>query len=238
MPQLVSVVIPCRDGERYLAQAISSVLGQTWTEHEVFVVDDGSKDRSAEIAEGFGPAVRLLRQAPAGAGAARNAGLELARGSLIAFIDADDVWPQDSLEARVAALASDPRLDLVTGRMVQFLSPDLPADVRARIRCPEGSSHARLPGTVLARRTAFDRVGGFSTDVVVGEPLDWFLRAHEVGLRRATVDKVVLRRRLHGSSLGAVDRDARRADYLRVVKEALDRRRRARAGRTGWETSR
>ena len=202
---LVSVVIPCRDGERYVCHAIASVLAQSWRHREVIVVDDGSCDRTAEVVRQFGTAVRLHRQEPAGAGAARNAGVKLARGAFLSFLDADDLWPEDSLSTRMDEFARDPSLDIVVGRAIQFISPEIPAPARSRIVCPEGSPSVRVPGTMLVRREAFARVGRFSTEVVVGEGLDWCMRADEIDLRLLAVDKIVLRRRLHATNLGVVE---------------------------------
>lgn len=220
----VSVIIPCRDCERYVGEAIASVLAQTWRQREVIVVDDGSRDHSGEIVRRFGAAVRIHRQPPAGPGAARNAGVGLAHGAFLAFLDADDLWPEDSLANRMASLASAPELDVVVGHARQFISPDASAEVSQRVHCPVESVTVRVPGTMLMRRAAFDRVGSFSTDVVVGEGLDWWLRADELGLRSAAVADVVLLRRLHSANLGLVER-GRRCDYLRVVRAALERRR-------------
>jgi hypothetical protein len=86
-------------------------------------------------------------------------------------------------------------------------------------------------GTVLVRRTEFERVGGFAPELVSGEFIDWLARAEHLGVRTVALDAVVLRRRLHRTNHGVVRRDARQ-DYLRVVKAALDRKR---AAAPGWE---
>jgi glycosyltransferase involved in cell wall biosynthesis len=104
---LVSVVIPAYNRETYLAHAIDSVLAQTFTDFEVTVVDDGSKDRTPKIAQEYAqkdPRVRYIAQSQRqGAQAARNAGIRAARGQWIAFLDSDDQWLPDSLEVRLHA---------------------------------------------------------------------------------------------------------------------------------------
>jgi len=227
---LVSVVIPCCDCEAYVGQAIESVLGQSWPPLELIVVDDGSRDGSEKVVRSFGEAVRLVKIPHGGAGAARNAGAVLARGDYVAFLDADDLWPGDSLQVRLEAFLRDPGLDMVFGMTAQFISPELDAATRSRIVCPGEPVMVRLPGTVLLSRKAFDRVGGFATDVAVGEGLDWIMRCAELGLHGGTVRSVVLRRRLHAVNLGKPR--STRKDYLKVVRAALERRRTAsRAGR-------
>src|SRR5437667_12630279 len=112
-PPLVSVVIPCYNGERYLAEAIESVLAQRYEPLEIIVVDDGSTDRSAEVARHFGDAVQYVCQPHAGAAAARNRGVGLATGDLIAFLDADDVWTEGRLARQVQVLEADPSVGMV-----------------------------------------------------------------------------------------------------------------------------
>src|SRR5215210_1959226 len=125
MSSLVSVIIPVHNSERYLAEAIESVLAQTYACHEIIVVDDGSVDRSAQVTKRFGAAVRHVFQPQAGAGAARNRGVELAEGGFFAFLDADDLWTEDKTQLQLATFAADPELDVVFGQTEQFHSPDL-----------------------------------------------------------------------------------------------------------------
>src|SRR5438067_9612199 len=94
----VSAVIPVHNGENFLAQAVESVLDQTRPVLEVVVVDDGSTDGTAAVAQGFGAPVRHIPQAQSGVSAARNRGVREARGNLVAFLDHDDEWREDKLE--------------------------------------------------------------------------------------------------------------------------------------------
>ncbi|MGQ9503351.1 MAG: glycosyltransferase family 2 protein [Thermogutta sp.] len=102
----ISVVIPVFNGERFLAEAIRSALAQTLPPYEILVVDDGSTDESAELAESFGPPVRVLREENRGEAAARNCGIEAARGDWIAFLDCDDVWKPEKLALQAAFFAN------------------------------------------------------------------------------------------------------------------------------------
>lgn len=103
--------MPCYNGQAYIAEAIDSVLRQTHQDFELIVVDDGSTDASAAIVAGYGERVRVLRQANRGVSAARNAGIAASRGDFIAFLDSDDYWEPDFLEAMVGGMA-DPRTAL------------------------------------------------------------------------------------------------------------------------------
>ena len=218
----VSVVVPAHNAAPYLAEALDSIRAQAHVNLDVVVVDDGSTDETAEIAAAHD--IRLVRQPQRGAGAARNAGLAMARGEFVAFLDADDVWTPGRLEKQLRAAASPPHPDLVFGRVEQFVSPEIDA-VEAGLHCPDGSSPAYLVGCLLARASAFRRVGGFREDLRVGEFIDWYARAEELGLRSWMLDETVLRRRIHSTNLGLLRRDAA-GDYAAVLKAALDRRRR------------
>ena len=110
---LVTVVIPVYNGERYLADAIQSVRDQTYQNFEVIVVDDGSTDGSAEVAQRFGEAIRYVHQANGGVCKARNTGIAAAQGPYIAFLDQDDLWLPDKLAAQVAYLDSHPAVGAV-----------------------------------------------------------------------------------------------------------------------------
>jgi glycosyltransferase involved in cell wall biosynthesis len=226
---LISVVIPCHDGERYVAETIRSVLDQAHRPLEIIVVDDGSNDRSAQAVLAFGDAVRLARQPHRGAAAARNRGVALATGELITFLDADDLWTPHALPRMRAALAANPDAGMVVGQMEQFASPELSDETRATFHFSPEPVAARMCGTVLVRRREFDRVGGFTTGLASGEFIDWIARADEAGVAAVAIPDVVLRRRLHGRNHGLVRREARQ-DYVRLVKAALDRRRAAARG--------
>jgi glycosyltransferase involved in cell wall biosynthesis len=224
----VSVVIPVYNGERHVGAAIESVLAQTAPAFEVLVVDDGSTDGSAAVAARYAPRVQVHSQENAGAGATRNRAIELARGDMVAFLDADDLWTPSKLELQLAAMAAEPAPDLVFGHVEQFVDPDIdPADA-ARIDCPAGLQPGYLPGALLARRAAFERVGPFREDLRVGEFVDWMARAHELGLRESMLDEHVLFRRLHDTNQSLRDQ-RERSDFARVAKAALDRRRAAAA---------
>jgi glycosyltransferase involved in cell wall biosynthesis len=219
----VSVIIPVYNTERYLAQAIESVLGQSLPAAEIIVVDDGSTDRSPEIARSYNAAVQVITQGNQGAAAARNRGIEASQGSLLAFLDADDYWTSDKLERQAAALA-DPGLDMVFGGVQQFISPELDEAVKQSLRLPEQISPGYCAGAMLIRREAFLKVGYFNPQRQIGDFIDWYARAQELDLKSRLLPWVVYWRRIHTYNMGLQKR-SQRQDYARVLKAALDRRR-------------
>jgi glycosyltransferase involved in cell wall biosynthesis len=217
---LVGVVIPAHDAERYLGEALESVVDQEHCRVDVVVVDDGSTDGTAAVAERFGPPVRVVRQANAGIGAARNRGVAEVRGELLLFLDADDLIASAGL-ARVELLDRQPELDMVFGQVSHFAEIEAGAPVPLWPRQP-----AHIPNSMLIRRTAFERVGDFAAGLRVSEGLDWLLRARERGLREATVEDVVLWRRVHGQN-NSLRHRAEIGEFAHALKASLDRRRAA-----------
>jgi glycosyltransferase involved in cell wall biosynthesis len=225
---LATVIIPVYNGLRYLPEAVESALGQTYRPVEVIVIDDGSTDGSGEAARRYA-SVRVHRQDHGGIGAARNTAIAHAAGAYLSFLDADDVWLPGKLELQIRILEAEPALDMVFGHVEEFVSPDLDDAARQNLRCHEGPLSGMFAGTMVVRRSSYDRVGPFETNWQVGEFVDWFARAKERGLRSLVVPDVVLRRRLHKWNVGVRLRDAR-ADYARILKASLDRRRKAGKG--------
>jgi glycosyltransferase involved in cell wall biosynthesis len=220
----ISVIVPVRDGELYIEECLDSILGQTRVPDQVIVVDDGSRDGTAAKVERYEAPVLLLHREHGGVGAAINTGLDVVDGELIAFLDADDLWTQRKLELQCDVMATDPELDLVFGHAEQFVSPELSDAERARVRVNPGSQPAKLKGTMLVRRDAFDLVGRFPTRWTLADFVDWYARAQEQHLRETMLDEVVLRRRIHRSNLGRDHPEARR-EYATAIGALLRRRR-------------
>ena len=221
----ISVIVPCYNGRRYLAEALDSVLTQTHRALEVIVVDDGSTDDSPRIAQGYGNRVSLVQQSNAGPAAARNAGIARATGDLLAFIDQDDLWLPDKLAIQCVAFRDDPSLDLCYCHVQRLWSAELDHEARRYRDRPRGDI---VPGyatiSLLARRDAFARVGTLSHDLRFGDAIDWVLRARDLGLNIIMLDDVLVRHREHADNLTR-RREENADEFLRIVKRSLDRRR-------------
>ncbi|MCB0189909.1 MAG: glycosyltransferase family 2 protein, partial [Caldilineaceae bacterium] len=175
MNNLLSVIIPVYNGAQYLAESINSVLQQTKTPDSILVVDDGSTDDTAAVVAAFGSAVHYLHQPNAGAAAARNRGVAASTGEFLAFLDADDLWLPEKLALQMAVMASTPAIDMVFDHLQQFVSPDLPHDLRTGLHCPPASVPGYLPSTLLIRRAAWVRAGALDASWRVGEFIHWYL---------------------------------------------------------------
>jgi glycosyltransferase involved in cell wall biosynthesis len=234
--RLVSAIIPVHNGERYLAEAINSVLTQSYASLEIIVVDDGSTDGSADVVRRFKGQVQYWPQRHSGAAQARNRGVELAVGDFLGFLDADDLWIENKVESQVAALNQDPELDMVFGYVKQFISPEVEGVVRQRIYCPENPMPGYYIGAMLIRRDGFRRVGPFAAEWKIGDFIDWYTRAKEKQLKSSILPQVVSMRRIHTSNLTLLERKKSHMEYLRILKGSLDRRRHATAARTTEDT--
>lgn len=222
----VTAAIPVRDGEAYLAEAIESVLAQSRPCEQLIVVDNGSTDRSAEIARGYGAAVELVAEPRQGIGVARNAALGAARGSHIAFLDADDLWEPQKTAQQLAAFEADPDLQLVFGHVRQFVSPDLAVTEAAELRVPDDPQPGVYLGAMLGSRSAIETIGPWPEEVKVSDGLTFMLTARELGLRQAMLPEVVTLRRVHGRNHSIRNR-GERAEFARLLKGSIDRRRSA-----------
>jgi glycosyltransferase involved in cell wall biosynthesis len=222
---LVSVVMTVFNGEKYLREAIKSVIGQTYRSFELIVVDDGSIDGSSAIAKSFSSQLRYFYQDNSGQGAALNRGIELSRGSFLSFLDDDDLWREDKLMHQIAAFDNNPDADMVFGHVEQFYSSDLNEDDRKRIRIHAKVMRGFFKGCMLIRRDSFFRVGMFDIRWKLGDFIDWYSRAMEKPLKSIMLDELLVLRRIHANNTGIRDRKFR-PEFVRILKASLDRRRR------------
>jgi glycosyltransferase involved in cell wall biosynthesis len=193
----VSVIIPAHDAERFLSDAVGSIRQQEVGGVEIIVVDDGSSDGTARLAVEL--EAHTIQTAQRGISHARNQGLAAARGELIAFLDADDIWTHNSLRVRIDLLDRRPDVDFVYGRMREFKDKQrpppewLPVDERAS---PVGV----LP-TFLIRRAAAEHTGSFDETLAVAEDLDWISRLQDSGHLGHLLEEVLVLHRRHADSI-------------------------------------
>lgn len=179
---LVSVVIPCFNHARFLADAIASVLAQSYPHFEIIVVDDGSTDSSSQTAARFSE-VRLIRQVNQGLSAARNTGLRDSRGSFLVFLDADDRLLPLALETGLHFLKARPECAFVVGQSV-YISEEGAALPTTPRYCTQDDTYKaflsrnyiRMTGMVMFRRAVFDSLAGFDTTLDACSDYEIYLR--------------------------------------------------------------
>jgi glycosyltransferase involved in cell wall biosynthesis len=227
-PQRVSVIIPVFNGARYLADAISSVLGQTHPPTEVVVVDDGSTDDSVSVARAFGPDVQVIRQENRGQPAAMNQGIAQTSGEYVAFLDADDLWERNKTARQLQAFDARPETECSVTWLRGFVSPELEHERAALDPSLLRDAPGYVASTLMTRRRLFDRIGGFDSTLLHANKTAWFLRAREHGARCEEIPEVLVRRRLHTSNISQQRASRSLDEYLHLVKRSLDRSRGAR----------
>ena len=188
----VSVVIPAHNAQDHLARAINSILAQTTPPDEIIVVDDGSTDKTKEVAQSFGESIHYIYQPNAGPSGARNTGIKAATSKWIAFLDADDEWLKDKLQLQIDTLKRNKDLSWIAGNFIRCLCDSKSTapqskleDINAFIA---GNNHfedfidafkSRIfgyTGTMMIRRDILFEAGLFNTDYFLAEDIDLWLR--------------------------------------------------------------
>jgi len=226
--QTISVVIPCKDMARFLGDAVASILRQEKRVDEIVVVRPEDDLDTAEVCEVLiadgAPIVTALVHEP-GPGAARNVGIRAAKGDIIAFLDADDLWLPDKLAIQLARLGREPEVDIVGGLSILF--DRLDRDTLA----PSAESRTKRQlwvnmGTMVFRRAVFDKVGLHDTDYLYAEDVDFLLRARDLGVRIAVLQDVVLYYRQHRGSMMRANDPRRYKDLRKAMLGSAIRRKR------------
>ena len=209
----VSVIIPAHNGARFYLNVINSILLQNWGDLEVIVVDDGSTDGLDETIRSTPLPVRYLRQEQRGPAAARNAGLRVASGEKIGFLDIDDLWTAGHLARLWKALEQNSEAGFAQGLMRQFVL--LPNGVRLL------SGAYRMPylGACLFRRQVFRQCGEFDEKLQMGEDYDFIFRCWENDIPTCIVDEAsLLYRRHEGNMTRGKNKKANIAVLLRRIE--------------------
>jgi glycosyltransferase involved in cell wall biosynthesis len=208
----VSVIIPAYNVAPFIQEALESVFAQTFNDFEVIIINDESPD-TAQLEEAIEPyrnSIVYLKQINQGAGAARNAGLRVARGEFVAFLDGDDLWLPDFLEEQVRLARTDD-YDLAYADATNFGQPGFDGSTNMaynpsfgevtfkKLLCGECNI---VTSTVLARREPILRIGCFNERFKNSQDFDLWLRlAKDAGARMTYQKKVLARRRIHADSL-------------------------------------
>lgn len=221
---MVSVIIPAYNCERYLGEAIESVLSQDHRPLELIVVNDGSTDNTETIAGRYGDRIIYIGQENRGPAAARNRGLQISRGEVIGFLDADDLWSENKLSLQLTRLAEDRSVEIVIG-LSQPTKLQADKDGKAIFQKWLDPYCALLLSAALFRRSVFEKVGLFDETLHYGEDTDWFMRAREMGISMAIIQEVSLFYRHHGFNM-TLDSAKRNRFFIKALKKSLDRRRR------------
>ena len=212
---VVSVIIPAHNSAAFIADAIDAVRAQTFREYEIIAVDDGSTDRTQDVLRRF-PEVRSARQPNRGAAAARNAGIGLARGEFVAFLDADDLWLPDKLARQLDFIAAHPEVGLLFADAAEWRGDTVekPSILSTMAFGADASSQTPIDdvfrkllienfiptSTVLVRRSCFAAAGLFDVSLPNVEDREMWLRL-AAAVPVACVPQVLARKRSHDANI-------------------------------------
>jgi glycosyltransferase involved in cell wall biosynthesis len=227
---MVSVIIPAFNSEKYISQAIESVLNQTYQNFELIIVNDGSTDRTEEIIQNYLNGHLYIYQKNKGVAAARNTGISASKGEYIAFLDSDDIWLPKKLELQVHYLTMHLDTDLVYADYSTFNDRGILEEnltLARQLPRPCGYIFHTLlfkcffqTSTVMIRRNVLDKVGMFDEQFFVGEDYDLWLRIsaeHRIGY----LPEVVAKYRQHSPSITARDLPTYKPWEIKVIEKAL-----------------
>lgn len=210
----VSVIVPTRNGARFIGDTIASIARQSFPPDEIVLVDDGSTDDSVARACAASALVRVVATPGLGPAGARNAGIRAATGDLLGFLDHDDLWVPEKLAWQLDLLAREPAIDVVVGQLRSF---------RDGGDWLGGPVPGYLTITMLARRSAFDRVGLLDQGRPFSDSAEWFLRAADAGVDVRMLDRVLTHHRVHESNHSLLNAEASRAEFLGLARARLRR---------------
>jgi glycosyltransferase involved in cell wall biosynthesis len=226
METLISCIIAVYNGERFIKEALDSILEQSYPSLEVIVVDDGSTDKTRDLVTGYGARVVYVWQENSGPGAARNRGLDSATGEFVAFLDADDLWHPEKLMIQMSRFEERPELELCVAHAQNFWAQELEEEQEQfeghRLSKP---TPCYLTQAILARKNLFDKLGYFNTRFRHVHDSEWFVRASDQGIVTELLPDVLVYRRLHKDNRSRNMADASRDEYLELMKASIDRKR-------------
>jgi glycosyltransferase involved in cell wall biosynthesis len=207
----IAVVIPAYNAAEFISDMLESVLRQTLPADEVLVIDDGSTDDTAEIAESFGPPVRVFRRPNSRQGASRNFGVQQSECEWIAFMDADDLWKENKLERQMQELSSHPDADICYTGRVNFTQEGetirfgqvVPAPPIEKFREELFRGVVFLPSSAVVRRSTFLALGGFALHFTITEDWDMWLRLYHAGKKFASCQEPLLLHREHQENVSS-----------------------------------
>lgn len=217
----VSVIIPVFNVEKYLAEAIESVLNQTYKNIEIIAINDGSTDYSLQVLERFNDTITILTQENKGPAVALNRGIKAATGEAIALLDGDDIWVDTKIEKQIQEFIYNPALEITFGKMEQFISPEL-VGMADKFQYFKGQQTFHSKITALFRRDVFEIYGLFPENEML-EFMIWFDAAKSGGVVFNQTADVVAHRRIRENSFS--QSTAYYPNLLRFLKGRISKNR-------------
>ncbi len=225
---LVSVIIPVKNGERFLASALESVFVQDYQPLEIIVVDDHSVDETARITKSYSQ-VCYVRNTGQGLWDGYNVGIDASRGEFIAFFSHDDLWSPYKLSTQVGYLLRHQQYQYAISRVQFFLEEGCLMPHNFKQERLEGDYAFRTTDSLVVKRSMLDTVGKFNPDYPLGSNIDWFAKAQHLPM--AVIQEVLLYKRIHDANYSLYQVKLNSNPILKILKHAIDRKRKLAQGR-------
>jgi len=211
----VSVVIPTYNNSSFLADALSSIVKQSYKHFEIIVIDDGSTDGTFDRYHIENNDYQILSIPHSGAGYARNQGILRSTGEYLAFLDADDIWPEDKLHRQIESMLTR-HIDLSFTYIDAFLDDEI-----SHLKLKENNL---MPGicasTMLVKKNVFLDIGLFDEKYKIGEFIEWFIRAKKKITTFDVYSEIIVKRRLHKNNTSKRSNN-RHHDYLKILNNHI-----------------
>lgn len=219
MADLISVVIPTYNGEKYIKECIESIQSQKLP-HEIIVIDDISTDKTVEIAESMGCKV-VVNKEHKGQMAGKNTGIKISNGNYWLTIDQDDMLIDGALQMLYDEMQRNQNYKIVMAKLKDFCSPDTPQQVK--FVKPEPFTNI-LTGSTLFKKEVFDTIGFFREDTITGDVIDLKERLLNHGLLIHMADFITCKRRIHCNNYGITNQADEYKDYAKILRDKIKSR--------------
>jgi glycosyltransferase involved in cell wall biosynthesis len=219
----ISVIMAVYNGEKYLRQALDSILNQTQSISEIIVINDGSTDNTSEILNDYKSNIKVINRENKGPAYSVNEGISISKNDWLCFLDADDLWTNNKLENQYKFSQANPIVKVFLGLSEQFLSDELTEEQKSKIALISNPQKGILRSTMLVHRSIFEKTSLFDTTLVFGEFIDWFTKLKEHNIPYLVQDELFHKRRLHPNSL--TSNKEHLSDFAKLIKRKLDRER-------------
>jgi glycosyltransferase involved in cell wall biosynthesis len=219
----VSVIMVVKNGEQYVRDALESIYNQDYPEFEVIVVDGRSEDKTISIVNEFDPD-KIIIQNSEGISDAYNTGIHAANAEYLSFLSSDDLWMHDKLKTQIKYMLNHQKIMYTNSLIEYFLEPDsgIPTGFRRNLL---GRPHpARIMENFVAKKEVFKKVGFYNSELSTAEDVDWFSRAQHLNIQNHVVEKVLLKKRIHGKNT-SLDVEKNSKNLIKVLRKAVQRKR-------------
>ena len=216
MKKLISIIMPVKNGEKYLPQALDGILAQNMNT-EILLIDDASTDNTKEIGQKYGCIV-LTHEKTKGPVVCKNTGLRAAKGEYIMFHDGDDIMCKNTLSLLYEYLETHHETDMVMAKVQDFFSEDI---INKNVHLRAEPYWGLFTGAVLMRQSLFDKIGLFNENVQAGEMIEFQQKMQKYGLNLHKMDFTATKRRIHDNNFGRTSSQTEFQDYAAILRQRL-----------------